>query len=142
MVPATPYPPLMKLTLDAIGLVVTDMAATLAFYRRLGLHIPEEADSTTHVEVALTGGLRLTFDTTELMTSFDSSYGPGPWPGGGSSLAFVAQSPEAVDEAYADLVTAGYQGHLPPWDAFWGHRYAVVHDPDGRTVDLFAPLST
>ena len=33
---------------------------------------------------------------------------------------------------------AGYEGHKEPWDAFWGHRYAIVHDPDGNGVDLFA----
>jgi len=27
-----------------------------------------------------------------------------------------------------------------PSDAFWGMRYAVVHDPDGTPVDLFSPL--
>jgi uncharacterized glyoxalase superfamily protein PhnB len=29
---------------------------------------------------------------------------------------------------------------MEPWDAFWGQRYAVVHDPDGNGVDLFCPL--
>jgi uncharacterized glyoxalase superfamily protein PhnB len=25
------------------------------------------------------------------------------------------------------------------WDtAFWGQRYAIVHDPDGNPIDLFA----
>jgi hypothetical protein len=37
-------------------------------------------------------------------------------------------------------VAAGYDGHKEPWDAFWGQRYAIVHDPDGNTVDLFAEL--
>ena len=46
----------MTLTLDVIGLVVTDMAATLAFYRRLGLDIPADADSEPHAEVPLPGG--------------------------------------------------------------------------------------
>ena len=41
---------------------------------------------------------------------------------------------------YEELVGAGYHGELKPWDAFWGQRYAVVHDPDGNGVDLFAPL--
>ena len=27
-----------------------------------------------------------------------------------------------------------------PWDAFWGQRYAIVTDPDGNHVELFAPL--
>jgi hypothetical protein len=42
-----------------------------------------------------------------------------------------------IDEA---LVGHGYDGHKLLWDAFWGMRYAVVHDPDGDGVDLFSPL--
>jgi hypothetical protein len=42
-----------------------------------------------------------------------------------------------IDET---LVGHGYDGHKLPWDAFWGMRYAVVHDPDGDGVDLFSPL--
>ena len=34
-----------------------------------------------------------------------------------------------------------YEGHKAPWDAFWGQRYAMIRDPDGNEVDLFAPLS-
>jgi len=41
---------------------------------------------------------------------------------------------------YENLVGAGHHGELKPWDAFWGMRYAVVHDPDGNGVDLFAQL--
>ena len=127
----------MTLTLDVVGLVVTDMAATLAFYRRLGLDMPAEADSAPHAEIALAGGLRLTFDTVDVMTSFDPEFTLTP---GGASLAFLADSPKTVDEMYRELIAAGYDGHLPPWDAVWGQRYAVVHDPDGRAVDLFAAL--
>ncbi len=47
-----------------------------------------------------------------------------------------------VDEAWQDLTAAGYRGYLQPWDAFWGKRYAVVLDPDGRPVDLFATLGS
>ena len=46
----------------------------------------------------------------------------------------------AVDAAYAQLTNAGHHGELAPFDAFWGQRYATVHDPDGTGVDLFAPL--
>jgi uncharacterized glyoxalase superfamily protein PhnB len=45
-----------------------------------------------------------------------------------------------VDATYERLVSLGYDGHKAPWDAFWGMRYAVVDDPDGAPVDLFAPL--
>ncbi len=57
------------------------------------------------------------------------------------SLAFGCDGPAEVDSVYEDLVLgAGYRGELKPWDAFWGMRYAVVHDPDGNGVDLFAAL--
>jgi catechol 2,3-dioxygenase-like lactoylglutathione lyase family enzyme len=128
----------MAVQLDVIGLVVTDMAGTLAFYRRLGLDIPAEADGEPHVEFTLPGGLRLAWDTNEVMASFDPGFQPGRV--GNGSLAFRADNPASVDRVYFDMTSAGYHGHLEPWDAFWGQRYAVLHDPDGRVVDLFAPL--
>ena len=130
----------MTARLDLVGLVVDDMARSLAFYRRLGFDLPPEADAQPHVEAALPGGLRIAWDTVETVRSFD----PG-WtaPGGGAhriGLAFLCDTPADVDATYAELVAAGYEGHLEPWDAFWGMRYAVVLDPDGNGVDLFARL--
>jgi catechol 2,3-dioxygenase-like lactoylglutathione lyase family enzyme len=127
----------MGLQFDVVGLVVADMGKSLAFYRRLGLSIQADADSEPHVEVALPGGLRLAFDTIETIHSFDPEWAP---PSGSPrvALAFRCDSPAEVDRIYADLVGAGYEGHKEPWDAFWGMRYAMVHDPDGNGVDLFA----
>ncbi len=125
--------------LDVIGLVVADMGAALAFYRRLGLDIPAEADAEPHVELALPGGLRLAWDTEDTIRSFVPDWKAGEG-NGRTRLAFRLPDPAAVDAAYAELTTAGYHGEHPPWDAFWGQRYAVVHDPDGVSVDLFAPL--
>jgi catechol 2,3-dioxygenase-like lactoylglutathione lyase family enzyme len=125
--------------LDVIGLVVADMARALAFYRQFGLDIPAEADSEPHVEAALPGGLRLAWDTVDTIHSFDPDW-TAPLGGPRIGLAFACDDPDEVDATYARLVAAGYQGHKPPWNAFWGMRYAVVHDPDGNNVDLFAPL--
>jgi catechol 2,3-dioxygenase-like lactoylglutathione lyase family enzyme len=125
---------------DLIGLVVKDLAATLAFYRRLGVDIPVSAESEPHVEAVLPGGLRIAFDTEEVIRSFNLDWSPTPGPGR-IGLAFRCDSPQQVDTVYAELVEAGYQGHLKPWDAVWGQRYASVFDPDGNGVDLFAPLS-
>ena len=55
-------------------------------------------------------------------------------------LAFECESPSDVDAVFGTLVGAGHETHLEPWDAFWGQRYASVHDPDGNSVELFAPL--
>lgn len=130
----------MSIQFEVIGLVVADMARSLAFYRRLGMDIPEAADGEGHVDLSLPGGLRMSWDTVEVIHSFNSAWATGSG-GPRVSLAFRCESPTEVDAAYRDLVDAGYEGHAAPWDAPWGMRYAVVHDPDGNGVDLFADLS-
>jgi catechol 2,3-dioxygenase-like lactoylglutathione lyase family enzyme len=128
----------MKLRLAVIELVVSDMAASLAFYRRLGIDIPPEADTEPHVHIEV-GGMHLAFDTEDTIRSFDPGWSRPSGPGHSVALAFAGESPAEVDKAWEDLIGAGYEGHLAPWDAFWGMRYAVVRDPDGTTVDILAP---
>jgi catechol 2,3-dioxygenase-like lactoylglutathione lyase family enzyme len=130
----------MAPTFNAIGLVVSDMSTALAFYRRLGLSIPPEADKEPHVNYELPGGLTLMWDTIETIRSFDASWAP-PTGGHRVGLAFVCADAAEVDRTYADMVAAGYGGHKEPWDAFWGQRYAVLHDPDGNSVELCTPFS-
>jgi catechol 2,3-dioxygenase-like lactoylglutathione lyase family enzyme len=130
----------MSARFDLIGLVVDDMPRSLAFYRGLGLEIPPDADSEDHVEAPLAGGMRIGWDTAAGVRSLDPSWSP-PTGGHRIGLAFLCAEAAEVDQLYADLVGAGYVGHLEPWDAFWGQRYATVIDPDGNGVDLFAPLA-
>ncbi len=136
---ARPYRAGMTPRFALLGLVVADMSASLAFYRRLGLDLPAEADTRPHVEASLPGGLRLAWDTVETVRSFAPDWTP-PRGGPGISLAFVCDDPAAVDGTFSTLVGDGYRGVHGPWDAFWGQRYATVADPDGNHVDLFAPL--
>jgi catechol 2,3-dioxygenase-like lactoylglutathione lyase family enzyme len=124
--------------MDAIGMVVQDMARSLAFYRELGIDIPPNSDDQPHVEATLPSGLRLMWDPVATVTSFDSSWTPSSG-GPPMALAFLMDSPAEVDRVYERLVSLGFEGHLAPWDAFWGQRYASVRDPDGNGVDLFAP---
>ncbi len=128
----------MKARLDLVGLVVQDMGRSLAFYRHLGFDVPPAADQEPHVETTLPGGLRLAWDTEETIRSFDPEWTP---PSGGHriGLAFLCDTATDVDRVYAKLTSLGYNSHKPPWDADWGQRYAVVQDPDGNQVDLFAP---
>lgn len=127
--------------LDAISITTADLPASLAFYRRLGLDIPAGAASAPHVEVALPGGQRLLWDTEDVVRSFDPDWTGSKEGGERLGLAFLCEGPAEVDAVYADLTGAGYRGHLPPWDADWGQRYAVVLDPDGCAVSLFAAAS-
>ena len=129
--------------LDAIGLIVADLQASAAFYRLLGVEFPSDVDPEGHghAEATLPGGLRLMLDTVETIHSFDPGWSP-PGEGHRSSLAFLCDSPDDVDEQFRRLVAAGARPSLEPWDAFWGQRYAEVVDPDGHVVHLFARLET
>jgi catechol 2,3-dioxygenase-like lactoylglutathione lyase family enzyme len=122
--------------LDAIGIVVSDMANSLTFYRALGLAVPDGAESQPHVEVPLGGGMRLLFDTEETVRSFLPDWKAVP---GAGRIGLAVSLPDAgaVDAA---LTAAGHHGELEPFDAPWGQRYASMNDPDGNSVDLYAPL--
>lgn len=122
---------------DLVGIVVADMAVSLSFYRGLGLEIPADADDAPHAEITLPGGLRVAWDTHDTIRSFDPGWTP-PVGGPGITLAFACESPADVDTTYAAMTAAGAPGHLEPFDAFWGQRYATITDPDGNHVDLFA----
>jgi len=123
-----------------VEIVTPDLVASLAFYGRLGLSVPEDVDD-DHVEVELPGGLTLAFDKDTTLQSFDPSWSP-PSGGGRVALAFDCGSPGAVDTLYAQLVEAGAPSEVAPFDAFWGQRYATVLDPDGTRIDLFAAAAT
>jgi uncharacterized glyoxalase superfamily protein PhnB len=124
--------------LDVFGVVVSDMARSVAFYGRLGLEFPEGAENEPHVEAPLPGGLRYTLDTEETMRMFDPEW-RRPTDGHMTAGAFRCESPAEVDRVYTELLQAGATPHKEPWDAFWGHRYAQLKDPDGTILDLYSP---
>jgi catechol 2,3-dioxygenase-like lactoylglutathione lyase family enzyme len=126
-------------TTTVIEIVTADLAKALAFYRALGLDVPDGAEDEPHVEVALPGGNRLAFDTEATLASFTADWEP-PVGAGRLALAFGFDTPADVDAAHAALTSAGAPSEREPFDAFWGQRYATVRDPDGTHVDLFAAL--
>mgnify|MGYP001016840174 CR=1 FL=1 len=123
---------------DMVGITAHDMAKALAFYRLLGLEIPEGKEGEPYVEVITPNGYRISWNTVAMMQQIDPSWVEPV--GHRMGLAFKCDSPAEVDAVFAKLVAAGHPAHKEPWDAFWGQRYAQVVDPDGNLVDLFAPL--
>jgi catechol 2,3-dioxygenase-like lactoylglutathione lyase family enzyme len=119
-----------------LSIVVADMAASLGFYRRLGIAADASPDG-VHASVTLPSGLLVEWDTADFAAVWDSgSRGAG----GGGVLGFSVQTRQAVDDLYAELTAAGYRGRQRPYDAFWGARYAIVNDPDGNGVGLMSPI--
>jgi uncharacterized glyoxalase superfamily protein PhnB len=123
--------------LNALGIIVRDMAESIRFYRLLGVDVPETPDE-GHVSADLPNGVRLMFDTEEVIRSFDSDWSRET--GNQLALAFECESPAEVDEMYARVVAAGFDGEKEPWDTFWRQRYAQLRDPNGVPVDLYASL--
>jgi catechol 2,3-dioxygenase-like lactoylglutathione lyase family enzyme len=123
--------------LNAIGIVVRDMERSIRFYRLLGLDVPETPGE-GHVDTFLPNGVRLMLDSEDVVKSFRPDWTRTT--GNQLSLAFECSSPTEVDEVYARMIEAGFDGEKEPWDAFWGQRYAQLADPDGVPVDLYAAL--
>jgi catechol 2,3-dioxygenase-like lactoylglutathione lyase family enzyme len=124
--------------LYGVHLFVRDMAASLAFYRKLGLAFPAGAERQPHVALEVDGGFELSFATLALTRGYDPAFREPR--GSPNSLQFSVPRREDVDRIHAELTAAGHPSHLAPHDAFWGARYAVVDDPDGNVVGFQSPV--
>jgi uncharacterized glyoxalase superfamily protein PhnB len=133
---------------DQLNIVSGDVEASIAFYRRLGVAIPEG-----NVWRTSTGPHHVSAQrdqtSSDAVLDIDSATFARVWNAGWrgeSNLAgrvvvgFGVGARDAVDRLYAQMTSAGYRGLQSPYDAFWGARYAVVEDPDGNPVGLMSPL--
>src|SRR3954452_16379056 len=138
-----------KPTLDQINIVCGDVEASLAFYRRLGVEIPDAAVWRTpsgghHAGAAdpsVDHAIHLDLDS----TAFAQQWNAG-WKGrtdlrGRIVVGFRVPARADVDTVFRDMTGAGYRGLQEPWDAFWGARYAIIEDPDGIAVGVMSPIS-
>lgn len=126
--------------LHMLNLVVRDVGASIEFYRRLGVGGPDgPAVTGGHAQLKMPGGFSLELDDAESARLWHAAFRSDP---GSVSvvIGFAVESREAVDQRYAELISAGYQGRQQPFDAFWGARYAIVADPDGNDVGLMSPI--
>jgi uncharacterized glyoxalase superfamily protein PhnB len=126
---------------NQVDIIVTDMDAAIAFYRRLGIEVEDTAPqwASMHRETVTAGDITLHLDNVEHTRTWNRG-----WPGTGGSgscvIGFGFASREEVDRVFADLVDAGYKAQQEPWDAFWGSRYAVIEDPDGNAIGMMSPM--
>ena len=138
-----------KPVLDQINLVCGNMDASLAFYRRLGVEIPDAAvwrtASGAHHVSAGDRSEKEAIDFDLDSTAFAQCWNNG-WKGrtdlrGRVVVGFSVDTRAAVDEVFRDMTAAGYRGLQEPIDAFWGARYAIIEDPDGIAVGVMSPIS-
>ena len=115
---------------------VSDVSATSAFYSALDLkieHISEMFGRATWGDEVM-----LEFGTKQLTRSYDPNF-KEPDLSSKSTINFELASESAVDAKFMHLTELGYVGHLPPIDAPWQARFAIIEDPDGNFVGLHSP---
>ena len=125
------------MSFDAIGIVSENPDRSIEFFKILGVEI-KQYENSGHFEGTTSSGIRIMLDTVELIKSIDSNWKKTQ--GNGLVLCFKQNSPKQVDDIYTRLSEAGFKEIKAPWNAFWGHRYACIADPDGNQIDLFAAL--
>ena len=130
----------MAVQFHQINLVARNLHETLAFYRRLGLDIPDgwvAGGQPHHAQAQPPGNVSLEFDSERSVRTYNAGFAAER---GRVVIGLSLESREAVDLAWANLIAEGVQGLQPPFDAFWGARYAIVEDPDGNPVGLMSPV--
>ncbi len=123
----------MEIQLSMLILEVRDLAASIAFYRALGLDLPDPSPGRPVVIHRMGSGVSLL-----LTTSFAATYDPSwsrPASGYQQLLEFYVGSDVAVEERWAALVAAGHPSRMPPTQTV-GPFAAMVDDPDGNVVLL------
>jgi catechol 2,3-dioxygenase-like lactoylglutathione lyase family enzyme len=133
-----------KPILDQVNIVAVDFRRSREFYRRLGVTLGEAPGDATgnpfHVNGQSENGLHVDLDSPAFAQRWNTGWAGREDLAGRIVLGFRFASREAVDQAYAELTGLGHRGLQPPYDAFWGARYAVVEDPNGLAVGLMSPI--
>ena len=93
----------MTARIDVVGLVTSDPARTVSFYRALGFEVPALTEN-GHLDLAL-GEITLMIDTETVMTSFDPRWAQGS--AGRLSLAAHCDTPDEVDHLHKVLRQLG-----------------------------------
>jgi uncharacterized glyoxalase superfamily protein PhnB len=130
--------------LDQINVVTANFAESLAFYRLLGVNMPEEGvfkknGVAHHVNAVNETGAYFDLDSPTFAQIWNSGWNGREDLSGRVLVTFRFESRVGVDTRYGELTRAGYRSLHPPSDAFWGVRFAAVEDPSGLAVGLMSP---
>lgn len=124
--------------IDAVSVTSTNLKTSVKFYSLLGFNFPSCEEGEKHIEPEHNDGeIHLMIDSSDLIENITGSK---PIPPNHSTFAILCTNPSEVDHLYKKIKEGGFTVVKEPWDAFWGQRYAIIQDPDGYKIDLFAPL--
>jgi catechol 2,3-dioxygenase-like lactoylglutathione lyase family enzyme len=119
--------------IDNVGVAVTNLARSLAFYEKLGF--TKSYDYEAEVQgcaIAASGAVLFLFQTKQAnpqLVKRDPSLARNP--PGLDHISFVV---EDVDAIYNDLKAKGIEFNGAPADQDWGARLVGLKDPDGNNL--------
>lgn len=124
----------MKPRINLVTLGVRDIAASRAFYERLGLKA--SAAGNDSVAFFSANGVVLGIFGHDALAE-DAHVKAAPQPGfRGVSLAWNAESEAAVDAIFAHALKAGATLVKSPQKVFWGGYSGYFGDPDGHLWEV------
>lgn len=134
---------------NQVNIVSNDPEASVRFYRRLGVSIPDDQIWRTgsgihhiNAEMPMTSEpSRFGIDSAALARIWNAGWRNHADLKGRVVVGFSVQTREDVDRLHAKMTAAGYRSLMAPYDAFWGARYAVIEDPGGLAVGLMSEMS-
>ena len=113
--------------ISAVTLATADMAASVAFYERLGFHL-------------LYGGSNSLFTTFRAGGGYLNLQADKAWMPPEAIWGRVIFHVDDVDAMYELALTAGLTPSAPPADAPWRERFFHIRDPDGHELSFARPL--
>jgi uncharacterized protein len=114
-----------------ITLGVADVAASRAFYERLGWQVGLDVEETVFFQI---GDSILTLWGRDKLAEDGGLTDPGGW--GGVTLAHNVRSPDEVDRVVAQAREAGARITREPTETFYGGYAGVFLDPDGHPWEV------
>ncbi|MBS0224333.1 MAG: VOC family protein [Proteobacteria bacterium] len=134
---------------NQVNIVSNDPEASVRFYRRLGVSIPDDQIWRTgsgihHVNAETPKSSepsRFEVDSADLARIWNAGWRNHADLKGRVVIGFGVRAREDVDRLHAEMTAAGYRSLMAPYDAFWGARYAIIEDPDGLAVGLMSEKS-
>jgi uncharacterized glyoxalase superfamily protein PhnB len=128
---------------DQLNLISDDLDATVGFYRQLGLQLSDPfrtpAGEPFHASNKGGEGALLEADSSAFARVWNEGWKQEADLHGRVVVGLRVADRTSVDQLYGEIIAAGHKGLQPPFDAFWGARYAIVEDPNGLAVGLMSP---
>jgi uncharacterized glyoxalase superfamily protein PhnB len=133
-----------KPVLSQLNIVGADLRRTADFYGHLGIDLLAPcltaAGEPFHMNHTTDSGMLVEADTPQFARMWNEAWADNSDLSGRVVIGFKVEDRAEVDQVYETIRAAGYEAIRPPFDAFWGARYAIVQDPDGIAVGIMSPV--